>query len=67
MLECGKHFDKDFRTLKGWGLAFVAAELESEYSLPPVACIGSRSRYIALAAVVAGAVAVEAGNRWQKR
>lgn len=70
MLECGKHFDKDFRTLKGSGLAFVVAELESEYSLPPVACIGSRSRYIVPAAavvVVAGALAVEAGNIWPKR
>lgn len=67
MSECGKHSDKDFRRPKGSGLAFVVAERESEYSLPPVACIGSRSRYIVLAAVVAGALAVEAGSRWQKR
>lgn len=67
MLECGKHFDKDFRTPTGSGLAFVVVERESEYSLPRLACIGSRSRYTAPAAVVAGALAVEAGSRWPKR
>lgn len=67
MLECGKHFDKDFRTPRGSGLAFVVVERESEYSLLRVACIGSRSRYTAPAAVVVGALAAVAGSRWPTR